>query len=539
MTQQDAGSEPGPVVDITHLPVLPSTTPLTTEVPACSVCGRQDETLRIVIYPFVFSLIIVTFRRAFAGLWCRVHRNQRLALASLITATLGWIGIPFGLLWTPMTLFKLAQGGEQPAELNVNILKTLAERKLQEGDAKGAVRCLEASLQFGDDETTRKRLRELQIRFALPAYESGWQRIVFTLASAMLGAVLIGAVVGVLDYIIRAALSSWLGDMEVSIYAAILSWTPFAAMAFIGGLALSQLIEWALARINCRRLALAISIAIFIAVLSAYGILHGSAISDYVATLLTGGVFESSLEAAGYGVIVILMGGVFGLLDLPEATNTYEVIYLVLLSASAVYYLVLAILTAVRTTRWQQLLAVEDTTGDLAQPEQTTKYPVAKREWLLGCAVMLLVLCLFAGVLVGGFSLWDTVSSRTSLVVNVSCPAQVHQGDTIEAIVALNSVEAKAITVTDISIDSSLELNFMDGIEVKGTRPPYIRYEESDGYHYYFFDMTIEPAQSQAFSFELRAKNPGKFKGLVFVDIMKDGSNLHTRPISVEVVVLP
>jgi hypothetical protein len=34
----------------------------------CQVCGRQDETLRVVAYPYLFSLIFVTFRRAFFGL---------------------------------------------------------------------------------------------------------------------------------------------------------------------------------------------------------------------------------------------------------------------------------------------------------------------------------------------------------------------------------------------------------------------------------------------------------------------------------------
>ncbi|MEJ2562882.1 MAG: hypothetical protein P8Z42_09350 [Anaerolineales bacterium] len=32
-------------------------------VSACIECGRQDETLRIASYPYVFSLFIATFRR--------------------------------------------------------------------------------------------------------------------------------------------------------------------------------------------------------------------------------------------------------------------------------------------------------------------------------------------------------------------------------------------------------------------------------------------------------------------------------------------
>jgi tetratricopeptide (TPR) repeat protein len=325
------------------------------EVLACSVCGRQDETLRAVVYPYVFSLVIVTFRRAFAGLWCRKHRNLRLVLASLITATIGWIGIPFGFFFTPVALFKLARGGDQPAELNANMLRALAENKLQEGDAKGAVRCLEASLQFHDDDTARERLRELRMNFGLPVYEGGCQRVVLTIAGILLVAVLIGAAIGVLDYVITAVFSSLLGG-EVLIYVVILSWAPFVAMAFIGGLILFQLIEWALARIKCRRLSIAISIGIVTAVLATYSLLQGSAMSDYVTALLSDGVFESVLDAIFTGILVLLLGGVFWILGFTEPANTSEAIYIVLLLVIGIYYSIMAVLTAIRTTRWQQRL---------------------------------------------------------------------------------------------------------------------------------------------------------------------------------------
>ena len=145
--------------------------------PACSACGRRDETLRAVRYPFVVSVIVVTFRRAFSGLWCAKHRNQRLFLASAITAMAGWIGIPFGLVWTPITLFKLARGGEQPADLNKTLLQDLADRKHQAGDDLGALRCLEASLRFGDDAATTERVRQLRARLGLPVPRPGLRRV--------------------------------------------------------------------------------------------------------------------------------------------------------------------------------------------------------------------------------------------------------------------------------------------------------------------------------------------------------------------------
>jgi len=325
------------------------------EVPACNICGRQDETLRVVVYPYVFSLVVVSFRRSFAGLWCRKHRNVRLALASLITATLGWLGIPHGLLWTPLALLDLVQGGRQPAELNANMLTSLAEHKLQQGDAKAAISCLEASLQCRDDNAVRGRLYEVRTNFGLPVHQAGCRRTVSTLVDLLLGAVGIGAFIGVLDYVITAIFSPLLsGGMLILV---ILSWVPFILMTFIGGLGLFQLIEWAIAQIRCRKLSLAISIGIGAVVLAVYSLLQGSAISDYVATLLFyGDAFESVFDVILTGVSVLLLGGFFWMLNFTESAAPSDIIYVVLLLVTMSYYLIMAVVTATRTTRWQQRL---------------------------------------------------------------------------------------------------------------------------------------------------------------------------------------
>ena len=96
------------------------------EAPACMVCGRQDETLRIVALPYVISLVVVTFRRAFVGLWCWRHRNLMRIAAGAISAMFGWRGIPYGFIYTPVSLYKLAQGGDQPAEENQAMLIDLS-----------------------------------------------------------------------------------------------------------------------------------------------------------------------------------------------------------------------------------------------------------------------------------------------------------------------------------------------------------------------------------------------------------------------------
>lgn len=355
-SRRSTPSEPG-TREIISTPSVPSASrPRIKEVPACSICGRQDETLRVVVYPYVFSLIVVSFRRSFAGLWCRKHRNLRLALASFITATLGWIGIPYGLIWTPVALLDLVQGGRQPAEPNANMLSSLAEHKLQRGDAQAAVRCLEASLQARDDNAVRERLHEIRRNFGLPVYQAGRWRTVSTLADVLLVAVGIGMFIGVLDYVITAIFSPLMSG-EVPIFVVILSWAPFIMMTFIGGLFLFQLIEWAIAQIRCCKLSLAISISIVTAILAAYSLLQGSAISDYVAALLFyGDAFESVFDVLSTGILTLLLGGFFWMLSSIEPANMSGIIYIVLLLVTMGYYLIMAVVTAIRTTRWQQRL---------------------------------------------------------------------------------------------------------------------------------------------------------------------------------------
>ncbi len=346
MFQTNAPSEMG-----TGAPLPPRTTP----VPACSICGHQDETLRVVVYPYVFSLVIVTFRRAFAGIWCRKHRRIRLLLASLITAILGWIGIPYGLLWTPIALFKLARGGDQPADLNSEMLQALAEHKLQQQDAAGAVRCLEASLQFHDDQAIHDRLQAIRTKFGLTVQQGGCQHTLLALGSVVLGSAAIGTMIGVLDYAITTVLASLMSG-AVPIYAVILSWTPFIAMAFIGGLAFSEVIEGALVRARCCKQALAIGISIVAVVVAIYGLFQGYALSDYVAALASGGIFESAFDAAFTGILVILLGGIFWGMSLTDPAGTSDVIYIILLLVIVIYYLLSAISRASRTARWQQRL---------------------------------------------------------------------------------------------------------------------------------------------------------------------------------------
>jgi Tfp pilus assembly protein PilF len=202
------------------------------QVPAkCEICGRQDDTVRYVSYPYVFSFIVVTFQRAFTGCWCRLHRAQRWFSASFITSIFGWLGIPFGIVLTPVRLLQLARGGLLDNNVNGQILRAIGEQKLHNGDTQGAIRCFEASMMYVDDPWVDEQLRNLY-RSQASDNESPAPSLMslFVFPSIAIAFVLIGMFVGMLDFIVRW-LSSFLPP-ELSIFVLILLQVPFVVLVY-------------------------------------------------------------------------------------------------------------------------------------------------------------------------------------------------------------------------------------------------------------------------------------------------------------------
>ena len=208
----------------------------------CEVCGRQDDTVRYVSYPFVFSFVVLTFQRVFTGCWCRLHRIQRWFAASFITSVFGWLGIPFGVALTPVRLLQLARGGLQDNTLNGQILRLIGEQKLQSGDSQGAIRCFEASLLYADDEGVSEQLKTLfrsQSSTGESTISGVYSLFLFPLIS--IGFAVIGLIVGVLDYIVRWQ-SSFL-PQELSIFVLILLQVPFVILVYFCGALLSHVVQ--------------------------------------------------------------------------------------------------------------------------------------------------------------------------------------------------------------------------------------------------------------------------------------------------------
>jgi hypothetical protein len=326
------------------------------QIPACQNCGRQDETLRLVVYPFVFSIVFMTFRRALTGLWCKTHRSQNLTIASIISSVFGWVGIPFGIIFTPIVLFQLAQGGVQPADANVQILTTLAEDKLKKGDTAAAVRCLEECLKFRDDPEIKKRLNELHLKYRVEEESIGCLQTASRLTGSLIISVLIGTGIGILDYGSRYFLSLLLGN-ETPLFLAILGWAPLLGGAFIGGLGLAEVIERTLLRIQSKSLGLAVAFAVIASFLVVYGIFEGFTIWDNIVMVATGQA-TSIGEIIVVSVITLVAGGIFGLLFILQSIN-FNWLYLIIVIIATIYFLSLGIWVGRKTIYWQQRIKVD------------------------------------------------------------------------------------------------------------------------------------------------------------------------------------
>jgi len=219
---------------------------LTGQLPvSCEVCGRRDETVRFVSYPYVVSLIVVTFQRAFSGCWCRVHRVPRWLAATLISSIIGWFGIPFGLLFTPISLLHLARGGIEDKNANGQILRSIGEERYRKGDLKGAIRCLEASLFYLDEPEVNEQLRALYRSQATGAefLTSGLSSFFVFPAIAILFAGM-GIFVGFIDFLVQLAAS--FAATEFPIYIIILLQVPFVILVFFCIVLLSQILQAAI-----------------------------------------------------------------------------------------------------------------------------------------------------------------------------------------------------------------------------------------------------------------------------------------------------
>jgi tetratricopeptide (TPR) repeat protein len=329
------------------------TNDIANQVPVkCEICGRQDDTVRFVTYPYVFSFVVVTFQRAFTGCWCRLHRIQRWFAASIITSIFGWLGIPFGIVLTPIRLLQLARGGLLDNNVNGQILCTIGEQKLQNGDTQGAIRCFEASIMYADDPWVNEQLRNLY-RSRASDNESPSLGLIsmFVFPSIAIVFVLIGMFVGVLDFIVRW-LSSFLPP-ELSIFVLILLQVPFMILVYFGVSFLSYVFQ-SVIRLTRISSASFLSIAgLVISLLFINGIVSGGTYGQYF-NYFVNGIREQPDEIFTTLAAILTRGGPYIFNPAFFASNFFgSALFAVLIFLSFVL-IILVLMPTVKTFAVQQ-----------------------------------------------------------------------------------------------------------------------------------------------------------------------------------------
>jgi len=81
--------------------------------PQHEILFELDRGAKLVIYQYVISIVILTFRRNSPLQFVPADSSPAAKSVpwTLLTFFLGWWGIPFGLIWTPMALYKNLNGG--------------------------------------------------------------------------------------------------------------------------------------------------------------------------------------------------------------------------------------------------------------------------------------------------------------------------------------------------------------------------------------------------------------------------------------------
>lgn len=169
---------------------------------ACERCSASDASLRMAIFPYVVSVVILTFRRAWGGVYCSRCSARKMSEAKLLSLILGWWGFPFGIFYTLGVLFKPFRG-DTPAEINGPYLRALGAYFLQVGRLDDAEQALKASLEFQHDPEVASVYQEIFHKSPGPktqdsrARSSGW-------IAAFVGAILLIVIgIGLLSFTFR------------------------------------------------------------------------------------------------------------------------------------------------------------------------------------------------------------------------------------------------------------------------------------------------------------------------------------------------
>ncbi|HEY2070475.1 MAG TPA: DnaJ domain-containing protein [Rhizomicrobium sp.] len=183
----------------------PQQTPLAPLV-ECSNCRKVTPEPRYLAFRYVISVVYMSFRRAFQGVYCPSCARSKGLQASAISGLIGWWGIPWGPIFTIPAVFKNAMGGIEPEGTRDDLKWRNAVAYIQRGDkamAFALARDLRGSKKAAIAQNARELTDSLQAGGFDPntvKYESGWKAspLITTLHFLFLFAIPIALVVAVM-----------------------------------------------------------------------------------------------------------------------------------------------------------------------------------------------------------------------------------------------------------------------------------------------------------------------------------------------------
>ena len=99
----------------------------------CKRCGKSDSSIKFAFFPYVVSILVLSFRRAWSGVFCEECRKKEMLKAKLISLLLGWWGIPWGVIWTIKVLFFESNEGIIPEpNFPYLILSQISDKQIYE-----------------------------------------------------------------------------------------------------------------------------------------------------------------------------------------------------------------------------------------------------------------------------------------------------------------------------------------------------------------------------------------------------------------------
>jgi hypothetical protein len=245
----------------------------------------------------------------FQGVYCTRHANRYFFLAVFITMTVGWMGIPFGFLFTPLTLFNLLKSEKGLRPANAKILLEIAKTKQEvENPAEAAV-YLKEVIWLENTPKTRSKVKALGLDLDIPEQPGVIQQVLIILG-LFLTTWLMGILIGLIDGVVSSPFTGL--EENVSFLVIIFSYFPLLLMLFFAGFVAARLAADAVQRAALRRVWLGRLLGLALSLQMVYAILSGrflfiSQIGDGAPVTLLQGIIDFG-QSAVHGGWQMLLG---------------------------------------------------------------------------------------------------------------------------------------------------------------------------------------------------------------------------------------